>query len=118
MLLKKNRNGDIVWGSVVLSLIVLLIAPFTWRHYYVLETFPLLFVWFLLRAQRFSHPALVLWIAAVCTLVAGTRYPDYLQTHLSNGPARVLLVALLPFSALILLATLLFACRPEPGLPE
>jgi len=42
----KNRRGDIVWDMVVMSLITLLISPFTWRHYYVLEILPLMFVWF------------------------------------------------------------------------
>jgi len=114
VLLKRNRRGDIVWDMAVMSLITLLIAPFTWRHYYVLEILPLLFVWFHLRAERFSRPAWVLFVAIICTLVAGTRYPDYLQNHLSNGPVRVFLVGLLPFSALILMAALLFAYKPEP----
>lgn len=113
-LVKKNQRGDIIWDLVILSLITLLIAPFTWRHYYVLEILPLMFVWFLLIAGRFSHPRWVLSVAIICTLVAGTRYPDYLQPHLTNGPIRVFLVALLPLSALILMATLLFAYKPEP----
>jgi hypothetical protein len=114
LLLKKNNDGDIVWDLAVLSLIVLLVAPYTWRHYYVLEVLPLLFVWFFLKAGRFSHPSLVLWVAAFCTLIAGTRYPDYLQNHLTNGPARVFLVALLPLSALILMGTLIFSYKHEP----
>jgi hypothetical protein len=114
-LLKKNRGGDIVWDMVVTSLIVLLIAPFTWRHYYVLEILPLMFAWFRLQAGRFWRPGGVLFVAIICTLVAGTRYPDYLQTHLANGPVRVFLVGLLPLSALILMVTLLFAYRgPHP----
>ena len=112
----KNRRGDIVWDMVVMSLITLLISPFTWRHYYVLEILPLMFVWFLLKAGRFSRPAWVLTVAIICTLVAGTRYPDYLQNHLTNGPMRVLLVGALPISALILMATLLFAYNTEPRL--
>jgi hypothetical protein len=112
LLLKRNRKGDIAWDLVVLSLLVLLIAPFTWRHYYVLEILPLLFVWFFLKNGGFAHTREVLWIAVFCTLIAGTRYADYLQVHLKYGPARVFLVALLPISALILLVTLLFAYRP------
>jgi hypothetical protein len=115
-LLKKNRRGDLVWDLVVLSLITLLIAPFTWRHYYVLEILPLMFIWFLHKAGRFAHPRWVSVVAIICTLVAGTRYPDYLQVHLTNGPIRVFLVGLLPLSALILMATLLFAYRPDPEL--
>ncbi|HYU45206.1 MAG TPA: glycosyltransferase family 87 protein [Terriglobales bacterium] len=110
----KNQGGDIIWDLVVMSLITLVIAPFTWRHYYVLEILPLMFVWFLLKAGRFSRPGWVLIVAIICTLVAGTRYPDYLQTHLTNGPMRVFLVGLLPLSALLLTATLLFAYKPEP----
>ena len=116
-LLKKNRRGDIIWDMVVMALITLLIAPFTWRHYYVLEILPLMFVWFLLKAERFSRRGWVLFVAIICTLVAGTRYPDYLQPHLTNGPMRVFLVGLLPFSALILMTTLLLAYRPEPEPP-
>lgn len=112
-LLRKNRRGDIIWDLVVMSLITLLIAPFTWRHYYVLELLPLMFVWFLLKAGRFSRPGWVLIVAIVGTLVAGTRYPDYLQTHLTNGPMRVFLVGLLPVSALGVLAAVLFAYKPE-----
>jgi hypothetical protein len=111
---KKNRRGDIVWDMAVMSLITLLIAPFTWRHYYVLEILPLMFVWFLLKAGRFLRPGWVLIVAIGCTLVAGTRYLDYLQPHLANGPMKVILVGLLPLSALILMATLLFAYKPEP----
>jgi hypothetical protein len=114
LLVKKNRRGDIIWDLVVLSLITLLIAPFTWRHYYVLEILPLMFVWFLLKAGEFLRPRWVLLVAIVCTLVAGTRYLDYLQPHLTNGPIKVFLVALLPLSALILMSTLLFAYKPGP----
>src|SRR6202008_4123502 len=103
VMLKKNSVGDITWDLVALSLLVLLIAPFTWRHYYVLELLPLLFAWFGLKTGRFIHSRLVLWIVATCTLIAGTRYADYLQTHLTNGLARVFLVGLLPLSALVLL---------------
>ncbi|MFZ0686514.1 MAG: glycosyltransferase family 87 protein [Terriglobales bacterium] len=113
-LLKRNQRDDVVWDMVVVSLVTLLVAPFTWRHYYVLEILPLMFVWFGLRAGRFVRPRRVLLVAIVCTLVAGTRYPDYLQTHLTNGPARVFLVALLPLSALMLMATLLLNYMPEP----
>lgn len=113
VLLKRNRGADITWDLVALSLVTLLIAPFTWRHYYVLELLPLMFVWFLLRQGRFSNRTL--WVAVACTLVASTRYPDYLQTHLTNGPLRVFLVGMLPLSALILLMTLLFAYQSEPG---
>jgi hypothetical protein len=115
LLVKKNRGGDIIWDLVVLSLITLLIAPFTWRHYYVLEILPLMFVWFLVKAGEFLRPHWVLLVAIVCTLVAGTRYLDYLEPHLTNGPIRVFLAALLPLSALILMATLLFAYKPEPA---
>ena len=114
LLVKKNQRGDITWDLVVLSLITLLIAPFTWRHYYVLEILPLMFVWFLLKAGGFSRPRWVLFVAIMSTLVVGTRYLDYLQPHLSNGPIRVFLVALLPLSALILMSTLLFAYKPGP----
>lgn len=114
LLLKKNHCGDIVWDLVVVSMMVLLIAPFTWRHYYVLEILPLMFVWFFLKEGRFSHVKVVQWVAILCTLIAGTRYVDYLQTHLTNGPVRVFLVALLPLSALVLMATLLFAYKFEP----
>ncbi len=113
ILLKRNQRGDVIWDMVVMSLITLLIAPFTWRHYYVLEILPLMFVWFFLKAERFSRPGWVLVVASVCTLVTGTRYPDYLQTHLTIGPIRVFLVSLLPLSALILMATLLAAYRPK-----
>jgi hypothetical protein len=113
---KKNQRGDISWDLVVMSLITLLIAPFTWRHYYVLEILPLMFVWFLLKAGRFSRPGWVLIVAIICTLVAGTGYPDYLQNHMTSGPIRVCLVGLLPLSALILVLTLLFAYKPEPEL--
>ena len=111
----KNRTGDLVWDLTVLAPITLLIAPFTWRHYYVLEILPLMFVWFLLKAGGFRRPSWVLGVAVFCTLVAGTRYPDYLQTHLTNGPVRVILVALLPLSALVLTITLLLARKPETG---
>ena len=114
LLLKKNQRGDIIWDLVVLSLITLLIAPFTWRHYYVLEILPLMFVWFLVKAGEFLRPHWVLLVAIVCTLVAGTRYLDYLEPHLTNGPIRVFLAALLPLSALILMSTLLFAYKPGP----
>ncbi len=113
ILLKRNRRGYIVWDLAVLALLTLLIAPFTWRHYYVLELFPLMFVWFYLRKGRFSHPRWVLWVAISSTLVAATCYPDYLQQHLSNGPARVFLVALLPLTALLLMATILLAYQAE-----
>lgn len=113
VLIKKNRTGNIMWDMTVLSLITLLIAPFTWRHYYVLEILPLMFVWLRLKEGKFTRPGWVLSIAVLCTLVAATRYPDYLQTHLNYGPARVFLVALLPLSALALTATLLFAYKTE-----
>jgi hypothetical protein len=80
----------------VMSLIILLIAPFTWRHYYVLEILPLMFVWFFLKAGGFSRPGWVLIVAIRCNLVAGTLYPDYLQPHLTNGPMKVFLVGSLP----------------------
>jgi hypothetical protein len=114
LLWKRNRRDDIIWDLVVMSLIILLVAPFTWRHYYVLEILPLMFVWFLLKAGKFLRPGWVLIVAIICTLVAGTRYLDYLQVHLTNGPIRVFLVGLLPLSALILMATLLFAYKPKP----
>ena len=114
ILFKKNQRGDLLWDMVVMSLVILLIAPFTWRHYYVLAIFPLLFVWFSLIAGNFLRSRWALLAAIVCTLVMGTRYPDYLQNHLSNGPARVFLVALLPLSALMLMATALFAFDPGP----
>jgi len=111
LLFKKNRGNDEVWDMAVLALTVLLVAPFTWRHYYVLEVFPLLFLW--LRGQRFVRPGFALAAAIACTLVAATRYPDYLQVHLTNGPVRVFLVALLPLSALGLMLTLLLGCKRE-----
>jgi hypothetical protein len=114
-LMKKNQRGDIVWDMVVMSLLILLIAPFTWRHYYVLEVLPLMFTWFLVRAERFSRPRWVLSVAIGCTLIAGTYYPDYLHPHFNNGPVKVFLVALLPLSALMLMATILFAYKPEPA---
>jgi hypothetical protein len=114
ILFKRNQRGDILWDMVVMALIILLIAPFTWRHYYVLAILPLLFVWFFLKAGNFVRAGWVLLVAIVCTLVTATRYPDYLQTHLTNGPMRVFLVALLPLSILALMATLLFAYNPLP----
>lgn len=112
VLLKRNPRGDVLWDMAVLSLAMLLTAPFTWRHYYVLELLPLMFIWFL--GERFSRPNRALVVAIVCTLIAATRYPDYLQVHLTNGPLRVFLVGLLPLSALALMLTLLFAYRPRP----
>lgn len=114
LLLRKNRIGDIGWDLTVLSLITLLVAPFTWRHYYVLEILPLMFIWFLLREGRFSHQGWVLAAVSFCTLIVGTRYLDYLQAHLTAGPVRVFLVALLPLSAFVLTTILLFAYKPEP----
>jgi hypothetical protein len=111
VLLRRNRNGDVVWDMAVLSLAVLLLAPFTWRHYYVLELLPLMFVWF--YGERFLWPNRTLVVTVVCTLIAATRYPDYLQVHLTNGPLRVFLVGMLPLSALALMLTLLFSYRPE-----
>jgi hypothetical protein len=111
-LYRKNRDGDFVWDLSVLALIVLLIAPFTLRHYYVLEIFPLLFTWFYLRAGKFSRPNWVLAAVIFATLVAATAYPDYLQNHLSIAPVRVFLVALLPLSSLTLLAAILFTYEP------
>lgn len=113
LLLLKNRGGDIIFDLTVLSIVTLLIAPFTWRHYYVLEILPLMFLWFLVKTGRFSRQWWVLGAVAFCTLIAGTRYPDYLQTHLTSGPVRVFLVALLPISALVLMTTLLLAYKPE-----
>lgn len=113
VLLRKNRSYDITWDLIVLSLVILLIAPFTWRHYYVLELLSLFFMWFAIRDGRFRRAGPAIWVAIFCTAVAATRYPDYLQNHLSNGPARVLLVGLLPISGLLLLLTLLFAYGPN-----
>lgn len=114
ILIKRNRAQNITWDLVVFALITLLIAPFTWRHYYTLEILPLMFIWFSLRKGQFSHQNAVFWSAAICTLIAATRYPDYLQVHLTNGPVRVLLVSLLALSAFALLMVLLFAYREEP----
>ena len=71
LLFKRNRRGDVLWDMVAMSLIILLIAPFTWRHYYVLAILPLLFVWFFLTAGNFVRPGWVLLVAIVCTLVMG-----------------------------------------------
>jgi hypothetical protein len=113
ILIRRNRGGDVAWDLIVLALVTLLIAPFTWRHYYTLEILPLIFVWFSLRRGRFSNLNAVRWTAIICTFVAATRYPDYLQVHLTNGPARVFLVSLLALSALALTIVLLFAYRDE-----
>jgi hypothetical protein len=114
MLFNRNRAQNITWDLVVFALITLLVAPFTWRHYYTLEILPLMFIWFSLRKGQFSHQNAVFWTTVICTLIAATRYPDYLQVHLTNGPIRVLLVSLLALSAFALLIVLLFAYRDEP----
>jgi general stress protein CsbA len=108
VLCRRNPYADIVFDLVVLCLLTLLLAPFTWRHYYVLELLPLIFVW-LSQGNSFQREKWVLGVLSVCTITAATRYPDYLQIHLANEPLRVLLVALLPLSALLLTATLLFS---------
>lgn len=116
LLWKRNPRQDITFDLVVISLVTLLVAPFTWRHYYVLEILALMFVWLALKRGEFTRPKWVLWSVSICTLVVATRYPDYWQTHLSSGPLRVLLVALLPLSTLVLMGTLLFAWKTETHL--
>jgi hypothetical protein len=74
-----------------------------------------MFVWFNIHH---SSRRLALGVLLSSLLIAGTRYPDFLQAHLSNGPLRVLLVSLLPLSAIALLAVLLFAYRNQGELHE
>jgi|SRR5579864_1988753 len=109
VMLWKMNEEDITFDLVTASFLVLLIAPFTWRHYYALEVLPLIFMWVRLKEGFTNGNRWVLPLISVCTLVPATRYPDYLQTHLSNGPIRILLVGLLPASALVLLGTLVVA---------
>jgi hypothetical protein len=118
LVLWRRRQGyDITWDLIVLSLITLLIAPFTWRHYYVLELLSLFFIWFSIRDGRFRQVKGALWAAIFCTAVAATRYPDYLQNHVNKAFIRVLLVGLLPISALLLLLTILFGYRRDEECP-
>ena len=114
-LVRRNKRADMTLDLTALSLVILLAAPFTWRHYYVLMLLPLMFVWF--NIHHFSR-RLTLGVFLSSLLIAGTRYPDFLQTHLSNGPLRVLLVSLLPLSAIALLAVLVFAYRNQGELHE
>jgi hypothetical protein len=102
-----KRSRDIVFDLTVASLMVLLVPPFTLRHYYVLETLPLIYVWLSLKDAHLLGKRWMLAGVSICTLLPATRYLDYLQNHLSSGPIRVLLVSLVPLSTLLLTAIML-----------
>jgi len=94
---------ELVYELTVLPLVILLAAPESFRHHYLLAALPLLYLW--LRSREWVGDRLALRLAAlgIATLVIGTPFLDYVIASVRNSGIDLLLASLYSTATIVLI---------------
>jgi len=86
---RRDAKG-LVDELILLPLVYLLAAPFSWPHHFVLALLPLTYLWAKARAAT-SAELVALFLS---TLVLGTELPMYIAAYTSGGSPHLIIVAI------------------------
>jgi hypothetical protein len=88
---RKNRDAKgLVDELILLPLVYLLAAPFSWPHHFVLALLPLTYLWAKAREARISE-LVALWLS---TLALGTELPMYIAGYSSASSSLLIIAAI------------------------
>jgi hypothetical protein len=88
---RKRRDAKgLVNELILLPLVYLLTAPFSWPHHYVLAILPLTYFWVKARASTIAELAALY----LCTLALGTELPTYIGAYTSLGSPAFIVAAI------------------------
>ncbi len=88
---RKRRDAKgLVDELILLPLVYLLAAPFSWPHHFVLAILPLTYLWMKTRDGTALEPA----VLYLCTLAIGTELPTYIAAYTSLGSPGLIIAAI------------------------
>ena len=86
---RKDAKG-LIDELILLPLVYLLAAPFSWAHHFVLAVLPLTYLWAKAR-EATSAELVALYLS---TLVLGTELPMYVAAYSPGGSPHLIIVAI------------------------
>jgi hypothetical protein len=87
---KRRDDKGLIDELILLPLIYLLAAPFTWAHHYVLAILPLTYLW--AKAREATSAELV--VLSLSTLLLGTELPMYIAAYSPWGSSFLIMLAI------------------------